>query len=282
MSRGFLSKLLGAGQPVPEEVIRAQAELNTLARERPAWAGHISLLSSVLPVIYAEPPVVARADITPEQAYEKLGNGIPILRGEVVSLDNELLRRRWQDVCRTARAPKTADLDPAKLMESVLGGEPSRVVEAARACSCDSNLAATLLRLSVLPVLARLKDYASSVCGRVPWERGYCLICGSNPLLGELRGLEQLLFLRCGWCAAEWEFARLMCPFCGTRDHEALAYLTVEEEGDKQRVATCDRCHRYVKVVATLTSLAPIDLLMTDVATLHLDLAAVERGFEPA
>src|SRR5262249_45021716 len=111
------------------------------------------------------------------------------------------------------------------------------------------------------------------------WEPGYCPTCGSWPLLGEFRGLEQTRWLRCGLCASEWEFARLQCPFCGTRDHRALGYLHVEGEETKCRAATCEECRGYVKMQATLFALSAPQLLVADVATLHLDLAAAERGY---
>src|SRR5262249_30321730 len=111
------------------------------------------------------------------------------------------------------------------------------------------------------------------------WERGHCPTCGSWPLLGEFRGLEQTRFLRCGLCASGWEFPRLLCPFCGNRDHRTLGYLAVEGEEARQRAATCTECHGYVKQVSTLAALRGPRLLVANVATVHLDLAAAERGF---
>jgi FdhE protein len=111
------------------------------------------------------------------------------------------------------------------------------------------------------------------------WEEGYCPLCGSFPKLGEFRGLEQTRFLRCGLCAAEWTFPRLRCPGCGNRDHRQLGYLSVEGEESKWRAATCEACRQYIKMIATLTSLSPLQLLVRDVATIHLDLLAADQGF---
>ena len=113
----------------------------------------------------------------------------------------------------------------------------------------------------------------------MPWDHGYCHVCGSVPLLGELRGLDQSRFLRCGLCAAGWEVPRLWCPFCHNRDHERLSFLHGEGEEAKYRVSLCDGCRGYVKMVSTLSALPPLHLLVADVATLHLDLAAAERGY---
>ena len=59
---------------------------------------------------------------------------------------------------------------------------------------------------------------------------------------------------------------------------EHLGYLHVE--GDEQRRAsTCEQCLSYLKVLATLGPLAPLDLLVADIETLPLDLVALERGY---
>ena len=50
-------------------------------------------------------------------------------------------------------------------------------------------------------------------------------------------------------------------------------------EENRCRAATCDACHGYVKMVSSLDGLAEARLLVTDLATLHLDLAAADRGF---
>ena len=59
----------------------------------------------------------------------------------------------------------------------------------------------------------------------IVWESGHCPTCGSWPLLGEFRGLDQSRFLRCGLCADSWEVPRLWCPFCDTRDHDLLSLM---------------------------------------------------------
>jgi transposase-like protein len=74
------------------------------------------------------------------------------------------------------------------------------------------------------------------------------------------------------------EVTRLWCPFCRNRDHDRLSFLHGEGEEAKYRVSLCDGCRGYVKMVSSLSALPPVHLLMADIATLHLDLAAAERG----
>jgi FdhE protein len=93
--------------------------------------------------------------------------------------------------------------------------------------------------------------------------------------------LEQIRWLRCGLCAAQWELSRLRCPYCAGSDHRRLGYLHVEGEEGRYRAATCDECGRYTKMVSALTPLSPAQLLVTDLATVHLDLLAADQGFRP-
>ena len=78
-----------------------------------------------------------------------------------------------------------------------------------------------------------------------------------------------------------WEVPRLWCPFCGNHDHEGLRFLHAEGEETKYRALVCEVCRGYIKMLTTLSALPPLPLLVADAATLHLDLAAAERGYTP-
>jgi FdhE protein len=162
----------------------------------------------------------------------------------------------------------------------VLAGKGGSMQVWAEGRDLEAELFATVLRLTLLPVLGRISEALAPLRRGIPWEHGHCPTCGSWPLLGEFRGLEQACFLRCGWCASEWEFSRLQCPFCGTRDHRLLGYLHVEGEEARCRAAVCEACCRRVRMVSTLAALDGPRLLVADLATLHLDLIAAERGFD--
>ena len=53
----------------------------------------------------------------------------------------------------------------------------------------------------------------------------------------------------------------------------------VEGEEHKQRLATCDACHGYVKLRSTLVPLTTPQLLVEEVALVHLDLLAQQQGY---
>ncbi len=111
------------------------------------------------------------------------------------------------------------------------------------------------------------------------WEAGFCPVCAAWPLLAELRGLERQRWLRCGRCGAGWPFPHLCCPFCGNTDHRTLPYLAPEAAREARQAAACDRCFAYIKTFATLRPLAPDEVLIQDVTSLELDMAALEAEY---
>jgi FdhE protein len=286
----FLDRLFGRRGPLPPEVERALAELDKLSAERPSLAAPAAVLRDSLPALFAEPVPFPPPTLTADQAATKLAAGVPLLRGESLSVDKGF-PARWQAVCAAlsrkgnesaaplAEALRHGKLNGDELLAEVLAGRPEAVQARAEGQGLDPGLAATVLRLTLLPLLAAADAALARLRSGVPWGAGHCPTCGSWPLLAELRGLDQSRYLRCGLCAAGWECARLLCPFCGTRDHTELGYFHAEGDEGRRRVTTCEACRGYVKTVTTLLPLSAPQLLVTDVATLPLDLAAAERGY---
>jgi FdhE protein len=285
----FMSKWLESKTPLSKEVVEAQAELALLSEKTPAIAELATQLSDLLPALYAEPVNVDIPGITQEKAAQKLSSGVPLLRGETVKIDWPALQSRLREVVATlrradaasalAKAIESGQLEMSTVTSLVLDGQPERVHELAEQLDLDVPLTASLLSLVLLPALAPIRAGLESLLPASAWTLGYCPVCGCFPKLGEFRGLEQTRFLRCNLCAAGWQFPRLQCPCCGNQDHHRLGYLHVEGEEGKCRANTCEGCRQYVKMVSTLGPLSPLRLLVTDVATVHLDLLAADKGY---
>jgi FdhE protein len=291
VAAGFLDKLLGRAAPLPEEVQAVVKELDRLRGERPSLAGHLAVLHDILPHLYESPIPDTPLSLNRDQAAVKLGSGVPLLRGESLSFDVKSFSQRWRRLCEALQrhGSSTAEalamalderrLDGEEIVREVLAGRPEAVHARADELGLDAGLTATVLRLTLFPWLAHVSASLAPLRDGTYWEQGYCPTCGSWPLLGEYRGLDQTRYLRCGLCAASWEVPRLLCPFCGTRDHEKLSYFYPEGQPTRYRVTTCEQCRGYIKMTTTLLPLNPPQLLLTDVITLDLDLAAAERGF---
>jgi FdhE protein len=288
---GFLDKLLGRTAPPPADVQAVVQELDRLYGERPSLAGPIAVLRDILPHLYESPIPDPPLSLSRNEAAAKLAGGVPLLRGETMSLDRKSFQQRWWRVCEVlqrhgnpaaealAKALGEGRLDGEEIVREVLAGRPEAVHARADELGLDAGLTATVLRLTLFPWLTRVNASLAPLRDSTHWEQGYCPTCGSWPLLGEYRGLDQSRYLRCGLCAVGWEVPRLLCPFCGTRDHEKLGYFYPEGQQTRYRVTTCEACRGYIKMTTTLLALNPPQLLLTDVITLDLDLAAAERGY---
>jgi FdhE protein len=288
----FLDKLLGRASSLSPEVAEALAELTRLKAKRPTLLNAIQLLEACLPRLFADPQAEQLPAISAGAARAKSEAGTPLLRGEKIELNIAAFRRRWKAVCAAiqeyqnvaagkaiAQALDAGRLVPDDLLRSVLEAKPEEIHRQADALGLNAELTSAVLGLVLLPTLSRLHAGLASLRQDSTWDSGYCPTCGSWPLLGEFRGLEQVRFLRCGLCAAEWEFPRLRCLYCGEGDHRQLGYFSVEGEESRHRAAVCQSCHGYVKMVSSLAPLSAPGLLVANVATLHLDLAAVDRGY---
>lgn len=177
------------------------------------------------------------------------------------------------------RAVEKNDLDLPLVLSAYASGEWRRIELMGNSLKLDTELLRTLTQNSLKPAL---RAWAQGFKGKVlfdNWQRGQCPICGSPPALTEIQGKEGARRLRCAMCGADWPYPRLQCAFCGNKDYKSLGYISVQGEEDKYRVQTCDICRGYLKVVVTFDP-TPVDqLTVEDLATLHLDLIAVEREF---
>ena len=288
-----LTKLWSRRAPLPQDVEEAIARLQQLGERQPELQALAATNAALLKAMYAHDLPLPHLDLGPAHAQAKREGGVPLLRGEPIVFEAAALRDQFVRLCGVmddqgnqfaaalGRAAKAGVFPVAELAVEVIVGDPQKVVTRAADLDLDAGLAATLLRLTLFPILERLTSQVKPLIDSATWRRSYCPVCGSWPMLGEYRGLELTRFLRCGLCTAEWEIERLVCVFCDNRMHQDLINLTVAGEGTKERAVACERCHCYIKQISTLAPIPPAQLLVADLATLHLDLAALERTYAP-
>jgi len=110
------------------------------------------------------------------------------------------------------------------------------------------------------------------------WRHGHCPLCGSLPLLGELRSKEGFKYMTCSFCGHAYRVPRLSCVFCGEDDTDKLAFFSADEEPG-YRVEVCKSCSRYVKVADfRKMDRKPLPLL-DDLESLALDILAAREGY---
>ena len=111
-------------------------------------------------------------------------------------------------------------------------------------------------------------------------RQGGCPWCDGWPLLAVFRpeGDGGRRSLVCSFCLSEWEFRRILCPWCGAEDEKTLPRYSSEELSVAHADA-CETCHKYVKTIdLTVNGLA--EPLVDDVATVALDLWAAQQGYQ--
>jgi FdhE protein len=213
----------------------------------------------------------------------------PLLAGATLGVDARRVHR-WVGRLVTAVRKHAASPPPAWAKGHFSQENALALLEAAL-CQNQTHLTslATILRISP-PALTSLASLAVlpllQACGQLlapqvspTWPYSHCPICGAWPALAEVRGLEQTRRLRCGRCGADWHTPWLRCAYCGEGDHRRLGVLLPEANGEARKVETCATCKGYLKMQATLQALPTYAVALVDLATVALDMVALDRGF---
>jgi len=276
----------------------------TLRKMRPDLGDALDLQEAVTRTVLtsARVPQTRPFPLPREHVAARVRQGVPLLHDQPVWLDIHyaadlfsrlinLLAERDEPETRlrvenVAAAATQGLLDPEQLFSEAFVHHADHLTELAAAAGVDAELLSALSTLSGAPLLrayaehlAPLLEHADDGTVRgAAWTRGYCPICGGWPLLGELRGVELAQWLRCSACGTGWRGQRLVCPYCANDDFRRLGSLTVEGE-QRFRVSVCERCKGYLKVGNAFDPPPAEFLALDDVASLHLDVAAIEHGY---
>ena len=167
-------------------------------------------------------------------------------------------------------------LNPRELLRRH-ADEPS-LKSVAEDFSIDEGVLKFLVHMSVQPCLRANVEMLKGRIDPENWLKGYCPICGGAPNMSALKE-EGRRFLQCSFCGFDWPAERLACPFCGNGDHEKLHYLYAEGR-EEYRADLCDNCRQYIKTVDTRKTVPDAELDIEDIATLHLDILASQRGYK--
>jgi len=265
----------------------ARRQIDLLLTSQPETAPWLGVLSAVLEEA-AEPTWDAVAASTVLQAER--APGTPLLAGARIPIDAPLAERWVRRVLALAAeagpeavglraAASDVTLDARAFLEAAINADGDQLDALARSLGIDPDALAAVATLAVIPLLQALRRrFGPAVDPR--WHEGHCPICGGWPHLAEQRGLERTRRLRCACCGGDWAQPGVRCPYCGVVGHEARAALVSEQDGEARKVETCSACRGYLKSVSTLRAWAGDEVALIDLATVDLDLVALERDFE--
>jgi FdhE protein len=224
-------------------------------------------------------------DTVPQPRLEPSATA-PLLAGVTIAVDAPRMSRWVCHLVALAARHVTPDLaqthldqDSAlALLEAVLCQDQARVSILAQAAGVAPQALLTIGQLAILPLL---QTYGRHLAPHVSptWSQGYCPICGAWPALAEVRGLEHARALRCARCGADWRTTWLKCSFCGETDHRRLRVLMPEHHGETRKIDACLTCQGYLKTVTTLQALPAAVIPLEDLATVDLDVIALEHHY---
>jgi FdhE protein len=219
--------------------------------------------------------------------------GFPLMRKEDFPLDIEASIRLFRSLCRIGKAanPRMAGqvekirdllgkkkIDLKKLFD---GGVKEETIEQVAAESgLDKSILSFFLQSSIRPSIEAGVEQLRGELDPETWRKGHCPVCGSLPFLSLLKGEEGKRYLLCSFCGYQWRADRLCCPACDNKDQGSLGYFCGEGE-ETFRIDLCDRCHRYIKTI-DYRNLEESDPCLEDLATLHLDVLAAQKGYRRA
>lgn len=281
-------------QAKPEpEVVRARADLERIASDKPTLAGPASTLGRLLPVVFG-PDATGTVRFDPailgdEDCRRRLtASAVPAFAQLPLAWDRVAIGRQFTGLLDALATPEAKPLkaawkrSPDPIREWRIGAFPadfSAVETAAQAAGLDGDLVAATLRLALLGGLAGLSRAieAAGIASRP--TGGHCPHCGERASMAETRGIDAARFLRCSRCTADWSTARMECPFCPATEAGSVRTWALEGQENRRRLIHCRACDGRLLVVSTLGRLSGPALLVAELEALPLQIkAATDPG----
>jgi FdhE protein len=258
--------------------------LQDLKRQHPEWEPWLAVVQEILRECTDsrwDAVVPVRAGTQPDK--------VPLLAGATLELEKKSLRLLLEQLmsvaCRSGTA-KMATLDAAlredfdifPLFGAALHQDSDYIKDFAAVLGVDAEAFQAVAVMLPVPFLqACNRRWGRTIAAS--WMDGYCPVCGAWPAFAEVRGVERSRYLRCGRCGGEWQAHLLFCPYCGNTDHKEQVSL-VPERSPKSAVDACKRCLGYVKTFTTLQGSPPAKVILDDLTSVELDVAAAEQGYK--
>jgi FdhE protein len=225
----------------------------------------------------------------------KLKEGFPLISWNSFPVEENLFKKLFIALCQATRKSNKKFEQEIPRIEKWLADkgqsfsewlrlffldEGDSFIQKAVDYGLDANLTTFLFFSSLKPFLkARSEELAQQLAEtKEEWNRGYCPVCGSRPLLSFLKEGGKKAGI-CSACEDIWPLPRFFCPNCENTDQKTMGFFFIE--GDEGvRIEVCERCSHYLKTLDLRKKvLEPIPVL-EDLLTTHLDLWAQKKGYK--
>jgi len=190
--------------------------------------------------------------------------GFPLFAGDIASL-TEQIASGGVDAYDYFRSPEDAD--------------EKKIKEWAEQIPMAPDALGFFISIMAGIVLTKRAREVAETIAPLSWNKGYCPVCGSFPMLAVTKQNGQK-WLQCSQCSHEWTFPRLKCPYCEHENPKETNFVYVDSEKD-EKAFTCDKCEKYLITVNRPAELRNIDPSVTAIGLSHLDLLLQDKGFSP-
>lgn len=161
--------------------------------------------------------------------------------------------------------------------DSSVDDDNLRLMTSAVQCSVSTAALGLFLRVVEGVILRKRAVDMKETLASLSWDKGYCPVCASMPMLAIIREQGQQ-WLQCSRCSHEWKFARVTCPSCDHKSPEDTTYLYVEGNSD-EKVFVCEECRSYLISVNQAGTLQPQSPEVLAISLTHLDLILQGKGY---
>jgi FdhE protein len=272
---------------------KLKARVQQLKKKRP---GYGEILDFYQKVKGAQDKVKASVKIDPIKLKKEWKNllakeGFSLIQKEDFPLDMDASVKLFHSLCQIGKTsnPHMAEqgekiieaindkkIDLKKLLK--MGANEKKIEQVAAEFGLDKKVLSFLIQSSIKPSIEAGMEQLRSELDSETWLKGHCPVCGSLPHLSLLREEVGKRYLICSFCGYPWRIDRLICPFCNNKEQEFLQYFYGEGE-ETYRINLCNKCHQYIKTI-DLRILGETDPSLEDLATLHLDILASQKGYK--
>ena len=258
--------------------------LKDLKSQHPEWQPWLAVVQAIL-------------DDTADPKWDALvspcaqtQSKVPLLAEARINLPESLVRStlaQWMRIASRSGSPTMATLSAVAdgglnviaLFRTALHQDGEGLKKIAAAFNVDDGAFEAVAAMLPVPFLqACNRRWEKSIAPG--WTEGYCPVCGAWPAFAEVRSIERSCYLRCGRCGAGWQAQCLFCPYCGMTDHNQLESLVPENRALNAVIDACKRCLGYVKTFTKLQGSPPAKVILDDLASVELDVAAAEQGYK--
>lgn len=220
-----------------------------------------------------------------------IGEGFSLIKKEDFPVDIDASISLFHTLCRIGKTanPHMAEqcekinklLDDNKMdLKKLLarGGTEQMSESVAADRGLNRQVLAFLIRNSIRPSIEAGLELLRSELDPETLQKIHCPVCGSLPSLNLLKGEGGKRYSLCSYCGYQWRIDRLSCAACGNKEQGSLKYFYGKREATC-RMDLCDKCHHYTKTI-DYRSLEASDPSLEDLATLHLDVVAIQKEYK--